>query len=56
MRDPSLKGFSVRFDAINAEGQHLAFVPWEAVKPFLTPESQRIFGGARPESDADDPQ
>ncbi len=37
-----------------AEGQYVAFVPWETLKPFLTPEGQRIFGGARPKGDADD--
>jgi hypothetical protein len=39
-----------------AEGQYVAFVPWETLKPFLTPEGQRIFGGARPKGDADDEQ
>jgi hypothetical protein len=38
-----------------AEGEYLAFVPWEALKPYLTPEGIRIFGGARPEGD-DDPR
>jgi hypothetical protein len=36
------------------EGQYVAFVPWETLKPYLTPEGQRIFGGARPKGDADD--
>ncbi len=35
-----------------AEGQYVAFVPWEALKPDLTPEGLRIFGGARPKDDA----
>ena len=26
-------------------------VPWEALKPYLTPEGVRIFGGARPKGD-----
>jgi hypothetical protein len=39
-----------------AEGPYVAFVPWEALKPFLTPEGQRIFGGVRPRGDADDQQ
>lgn len=34
-----------------AEGEYVAFVPWETLKPFLTPEGQLIFGGARPKSD-----
>ena len=34
-----------------AEGEYVAFVPWEALKPFLTPEGVRIFGGARPKGD-----
>jgi hypothetical protein len=38
------------------EGQYVAFVPWETLKPYLTPEGQRIFGGARPKGDADDQQ
>lgn len=37
-----------------AEGQYVAFVSWESLKPYLTPEGQRIFGGARPKGDADD--
>jgi hypothetical protein len=38
------------------EGQYVAFVPWETLKPYLTPEGQRIFGGARPKGDAEDQQ
>ena len=37
-----------------AEGQYVAFVPWETLKPYLTPEGARIFGGARPKADADE--
>lgn len=37
-----------------AEGQYVAFVAWETLKPYLTPEGQRIFGGARPKGDAED--
>jgi len=29
-------------------------VPWETLKPYLTPEGQRIFAGARPKGDAED--
>jgi hypothetical protein len=29
-------------------------VPWETLKPYLTPEGQRIFGSARPKGDAED--
>lgn len=36
-----------------AEGQYVAFVPWETLKPYLTPEGTKIFGGARPEGDDD---
>jgi len=36
-----------------AEGQYVAFVPWESLKPYLTPEGVRIFGGARPKDDDD---
>ncbi|MEZ2141193.1 RsiV family protein [Bradyrhizobium sp. DN5] len=36
-----------------AEGEYVAFVPWEALKPYLTAEGTRIFGGARPKGDAD---
>jgi hypothetical protein len=39
-----------------AEGQYLAFAPWETLKPYLTPEGLRIFGGARPKSDSDEQQ
>jgi hypothetical protein len=36
-----------------AEGGYVAFVPWETLKPYLTPEGTRIFGGARPKTDDD---
>ena len=36
-----------------AEGEYVAFVPWEILKPFLTPEGLRIFGGPRPKGDED---
>jgi Protein of unknown function (DUF3298) len=36
-----------------AEGEYVAFVPWETLKPYLTPEGLRIFGGARPKGDED---
>jgi hypothetical protein len=34
-----------------AEGSYVAFVPWETLKPYLTPEGQRIFSGKRPKGD-----
>jgi hypothetical protein len=34
-----------------AEGEYTAYVPWETLKAFLTPEGEKIFGGARPKSD-----
>jgi hypothetical protein len=34
-----------------AEGEYVAFVPWETLKPYLTPEGAKIFGGARPKGD-----
>jgi hypothetical protein len=37
------------------EGAYVAFVPWETLKPFLTPEGAAIFGGARPKADDDQP-
>ena len=36
-----------------AEGEYVAFVPWEALKAYLTPEGLGIFGGARPRDDDD---
>jgi Protein of unknown function (DUF3298) len=42
-----------------AEGPYAAFVPWETLKPYLTAEGLRIFGGPRPKDDDkrdDDPQ
>ncbi|WP_244550659.1 MULTISPECIES: RsiV family protein [unclassified Bradyrhizobium] len=38
-----------------AEGEYVAFVPWETLKPYLTAEGARIFGGARPKGDAGEP-
>jgi hypothetical protein len=34
-----------------AEGEYIAFVSWDTLKPYLTPEGARIFGGARPMDD-----
>jgi hypothetical protein len=39
-----------------AEGGYVAFVPWETLKPYLTPEGAKIFGGARPKDDEERPQ
>ena len=39
-----------------AEGEYVAFVPWETLKPYLTTEGTRIFGGAPPKGYADEPQ
>jgi hypothetical protein len=39
-----------------AEGGYVAFVPRETLKPYLTPEGAKIFGGARPKDDEDGPQ
>nr|WP_249779313.1 RsiV family protein [Bradyrhizobium sediminis] len=36
-----------------AEGEYVAFVPWESLKPYLSPEGTAIFGGARPKGDDD---
>jgi hypothetical protein len=36
-----------------AEGHYVAFVSWETLKPYLTPEGTAIFGGARPKGDDD---
>jgi hypothetical protein len=35
------------------EGEYVAFVPWETLKAYLTPEGTKIFGGARPKGDDD---
>ncbi|MGY3446715.1 MULTISPECIES: DUF3298 domain-containing protein [unclassified Bradyrhizobium] len=37
-----------------AEGQYVIFVPWETLKPYLTPQGARIFAGTRPTGDADE--
>lgn len=34
-----------------AEGQYVAFLPWTSLKPYLTAEGARIFGGSRPKAD-----
>jgi hypothetical protein len=36
------------------EGQYVAFVPWETLKPYLSAEGTRVFGGSRQKGDADD--
>jgi hypothetical protein len=38
------------------EGEYVAFVPWETLKPYLAPEGLRIFGGSRPKGDENDQQ
>jgi hypothetical protein len=38
------------------EGEYVAFVPWDTLKPHLSPEGQRIFGGERAKADDDDQQ
>jgi len=38
------------------EGEYVAFVPWQTLKPYLTPEGAAIFAGARPKGDDDDQQ
>jgi hypothetical protein len=40
----------------DAEGEYIAFVPWETLKRYLTPEGAKIFGGARPQGDDDGQQ
>jgi hypothetical protein len=37
-----------------AEGEVVAFVPWDFLKPYLAPEGIRIFAGMRPEADKTD--
>jgi hypothetical protein len=39
-----------------AEGDYVAFVPWETLKPYLSPEGASIFAGARPKGDDDGAQ
>src|SRR3954471_15939308 len=39
-----------------AEGEYVAFVPWETLKPYLTPEGVKIFEGAGPKGDDDGQQ
>jgi hypothetical protein len=39
-----------------AEGKYVAFVPWETLRPYLTPEGMGIFVGARPRGDDDGTQ
>jgi Protein of unknown function (DUF3298) len=37
-----------------SEGQYVAFVPWERLKSYLSPEGLRIFGGNRPKGDVEE--
>jgi len=36
-----------------AEGEYVAFVPWQTLKPYVSPEGAGIFAGARPKDDDD---
>jgi hypothetical protein len=42
------------FTGARSDGVFDAFVPWKKLKPYLSPEGVRIFGGARPKGDQDD--
>lgn len=37
-----------------AEGHYVAFVPWETLKPYLSPEGLKIFAGTRPKDDMEE--
>ncbi|MBV9562046.1 MAG: DUF3298 domain-containing protein [Bradyrhizobium sp.] len=37
-----------------AEGEYVAFVPWQTLKSYFSPEGQRIFAGTRPKANAED--
>jgi hypothetical protein len=43
-------------DAVGShvEGGYVAFVPWQALKPYLTSEGAAIFAGGRPKGDDDE--
>lgn len=36
-----------------AEGPYVAFVPWQTLKPYLSPEGTAVFAGQRPKADDD---
>jgi hypothetical protein len=36
-----------------AEGEYTAFVPWDLLKPYLSPDGAAIFAGERPKSDTE---
>jgi hypothetical protein len=38
------------------EGEYVAFVPWQSLTPYLTPEGIKIFGGTPPKGDDDGEQ
>ncbi len=38
------------------ESQYVAFVPWETLKPYLSPDGAKVFSGSRPKADEDDQQ
>jgi hypothetical protein len=46
-------GLTFHYPPYAVEGEFVAFVPWEALKPYLAPEGTKIFGGARPKGDDD---
>jgi hypothetical protein len=37
----------------HAEGEYVAFVPWQTLEPYLAPAGAAIFAGARPKGDED---
>ncbi|MFO1109207.1 MAG: DUF3298 domain-containing protein [Bradyrhizobium sp.] len=39
-----------------AEGEYVAFVPWQTLKSYLSAEGAKIFGGARPKGDEENRQ
>ena len=48
-----MRSSDCRRRAAIAEGEYVAFVPSEALKPYLTPEDVKIFGGAQSKGDED---
>jgi hypothetical protein len=44
-------GLTIHYSPYAVEGEYTVFVPWNALKPYLSPEGSAIFAGSRPKSD-----
>jgi hypothetical protein len=45
--------FSAGDVGARVEGSYVAYIPWQKLQPLLLPQTRALFGGSRPDSDAE---